>query len=269
MTRWLAIVFLSPWIALAQPQMMFAPFMAPAAGTAVLPLNDVTNLSGYPISSFYLPSSAGYVTNTNVRLLDYSTNQWHMTNSEAGGKWPVRQVSVSGINSKDSILFDGADDYLNSVLFTNGARMEIVMVFRYNDVTNSSAQYMLNGKGAASYTIRQHTDAKFYTSATSFMTIGETITNKWYVLDVVCNGGSGLQTYTNNVSANSTVAAQSKTQNGMTFGADNFLGNCGPLDLALLVTYGNADQTFALPGTNTTARTAVYSALTNYFNLAP
>ena len=241
------------------------------SGGGTSPLNDVTNLAGYPMLAFYLPSATGYVTNGGVAtLVDFGPNAWHMTNAAATSLWPVHQISIAGINNHDSVLFDGANDYLNSVIYTNGAKHEIIMVFRYNGVTNASVRYFYDGRAALGHKAGQWTAGQLFYGSSSLTITGELLTNRWIVFDFVMGEtGVGSYGYTNNVSAGGTAIAQTKTQAGMVLGADHFISAWTPLDLALMVTYGSTDSSVPLPGTNTTARTAIFNALTNYFNLSP
>lgn len=116
-------------------------------------------------------------------------------------------------------------------------------------------------------------------ATTGLLNIGATTfdiaanTNKWMVWDFAYSAAFGSPhssyCYTNNAVA-ATDDGNAYVGNGFTLSSDGgFFGDTAPCNVAFLVIYGATTGSSNIPGTNTTARTSVFSALTNYFNLSP
>lgn len=268
--KWI-ILLLSVLCAQAQQPFIIGMMSQQQAATAS-PFNNVTNLAGYPVSAFYVPTLA-YVTNSSpnyVQLTDLWTNAWHLTNEGAASSWPVRQIAA--LNNHDTVLFDGSSCYLESVNFQiaqSSASFEIILVARYDNVASGGSAYFWDLPGNPTATrMKKHSDQTLVTTINNGTdVVAGFVTNKWMVWDVVAPLAGNTSVYTNNVLAVSGGGSASPTTaGGLMVGA--FAPVPGTLfsriNVAAIVTFTNA-----IPGTNSTARASVFSALTNYFNISP
>jgi hypothetical protein len=232
-------------------------------------LNDVTNYLGYPALAIYIVSTNNYVTNAGmVQLTDLGTNAFHFTNSTAA-KRPIRQIASSDINGKDSILFNGTSAFLRSITYTSQIPHEILMVMKWSDTTNGSYRTILDGyDGTVSQNSSKVPSGLLrFRSSGSYSETPSIVTNKWMVWDFIVTPTANYL-YTNNSLAATDVNTQTRSMNGFTIGSSaNASEFFSPLNLALLVSFGATNGDCTLPGTDITARNAMFTALTNYFKL--
>lgn len=268
--KWL-ISFVFCLTASAQiPPRVMQDYLKALPGSTTSVFNDVTNLSGYPPIAFYFPGDSygsGYWTNgTTATFSDSWTNAWHLTTDQATS--PTRQHNVLGINGHDSVLWNGTSSRMKSASFTTSVNSEIAMVMRWNDATNGNNRWVIADANADAIAVYQNSGKLKLLNGTS--AIATLTTNKWIVYEFVSltnssDGSLGAIIYTNGVLAASTAASALNHYSGIVVGADHWLiEQWSPIDIALIVAYSGAT-----PGTNSTARTKLVSALTNYFNLSP
>ena len=77
--------------------------------------SPTNNTDGTVALAWYVASD--FYTNTYVYLPDRGANAWHLTNQAASGKWPT--YNATGLNGLPTLSFDGVDDYILSVVYTN------------------------------------------------------------------------------------------------------------------------------------------------------
>lgn len=233
-------------------------------------LNDVTNLAGYPCLAFYLPSSAGSVSSngTTGETLTDLMGSYNLANGNnySSAKLPLTNCYLNG---KAALMYTSYKCYLTNSSFSITQPIEAVMVisnwgdasltrYLFNDMVSGSVAQILNGSDNTMKLVGVNTLAAY--------TIP---TNEIVIIDAIFNGtGTASAIYTNNVLMKAGSTGIGNSMSGLTLGGKYQLGGGGiSAALGAAAFYGNAAGTGAIPGTNTTARTAVYNALKGYFGL--
>jgi hypothetical protein len=234
------------------------------------PLNDVTNLAGYPPIAVYLPTVSGsYVSNTSpnrVTLLDLWTNSWNLTNLTAA-HYPIQQ-------SDGSIAFNASQSQsLLCSAFTNTLPAEYLLVVKLNGIaTNAQDRYLFSSFSASarhySYISTSGNALLGDNNAMTWATASTLVTNKIIVIDfAVGSTNVNIQCFTNNVQANVSGQNQTGQMQGLAIGTDHFLTEkYGSFQLYAMVVYGGGNP---IPITNTVARGRVFASITNFIPLSP
>ena len=185
-------VFLFPFFSCAQLQVLLS-------GRSTLPSkespwdNYPTNITGYPAYTWFV--AHGHFGDARWTNLS-GTVGLDLTN-EIVGAVPSLQTNV--INSRDALLFDGIDDYLSCVNYTSAQPHEVWMVLC--DTNNGSGKYYFD---CDSFTpTRQYLRNSIYSGyylngGAGISATNSLVTNSWFILSVVLNGGSSA-IFSNNV----------------------------------------------------------------------
>lgn len=234
-------------------------------GVSASPIESLaTNQSGYPVLAWF--KAENYSTNTTPIWTESWTNGWHLTNLSAASFWPTRRDA--DVNGYSSVRFEQAagvlTNYLKNAAYTSAQPHEVWMVIRPHhagalgflfDSVVSSARNQLAATADKKYDI--------YAGTADIQSAGNAVyTNSWVILDSVFLGASSIL-YTNNVTC-AAGNAGANAINGLTVGARYGISSPAWFDVAEVISYGG---TFAIPGTNTVARSNVHYYLKTKYGL--
>lgn len=196
--------------------------------------NGVDNTSasfdpGSVFMAYWKPSAADYTTNAGLTTLtDLNSGAYPLTNTTAAGL-PTR--IAAGIDSQDYLSFDGASDYLRTVLLTNAQPWQLWTVLAYLggtgaeawfDGTTASSSIWINGN------LRVSAGANLDAASGSTATI----TNRWLLYQFTLNSTSS-SAKTNGVNISSGNAG-SNARDGFIIGALAGLNFNGPIQVAFV-----------------------------------
>lgn len=166
-------------------------------------------------------------------------------------------LSPSG---KTVLYFESANKYLRGALTcSNPPPYEVIMaVCVTNNFTNLMFFFCTHGSPYAG--LYNSTASTIKYNGAPNPAFCPSITNKWFVLDFVCENNTGTL-YTNNVLTTSSALTAPVAMYRMDMGYD---AGSPIMLVGDLIVYTNT-----LPGTNTTYRYNVFNYLTNYYGIAP
>lgn len=189
-------------------------------------------------------------------LKDKSSNAKNATQATSGFR-PL--LKTADKNGKNTLLFDGVDDYLQSATWTVSAQpWTVFIVFQYLDNTgrpifSGVSKRNLLGAGLTTFRIYADTGADFANT-----TVNEDA--NWHIAKIVFNGASS--TFAFDGAADTTFAASPGTggSEGVTMGAYETLNLWGNVKIAEMFIYASTvssgDSTSAFSYLNT--KWAVY-----------
>lgn len=233
------------------------------SGIVTLATNSIP---GYPALTLFYPSS--YVTNggNSVSMTDLGPHGYHLTNNATSAAWPTSMPNT--LNGYPVLSFDGVANYLQNTIYTSGLPHEVVIVCSLtNGVDN---RVVVGGTLSSPYNsfYKYGSNMRFAVYAGSGSPIISTVnSNRLMVFDFMVMGSASSAFYTNNVLAASGDCGNFAAK-GMLVGVNRLFtpATFMPMQIALIATYGEGNP---IPGTNTVARTQVYSIITNMFKLSP
>jgi len=235
-------------------------FKPPGGAPAIESL--ATNQAGYPVLAWY--KSPNYGTNTYPIWTDSWTNSWNLTNMTGGAGSPT--MTLNAINGYPSVDFNADNTtYLRTALYASAQPHEVFLVLQPS--TYVSGHHIFDGTGSASRNgfWKQTTGQNcwsIYAGTVMSAPINSWITNQWFIMDLIYLGSSS-GFYTNNVLLKSADAGANASA-GITVGARYGLTFPGTFSLAEVISYGGG---YAIPGTNTVARSNVWYYLKTKYAL--
>ena len=243
-------------------------FVVPPPATSA-PAFSPTNIAGVQNLSWWV---ADNITGTNSggsisNWADAGASPMPLTNLAASTSWPV--ISNSFLNGHAIAHFDGVADYMKSVNYTSAQPHEVIIVANWWGA--SALDYYFDGIDATKHHYLRYNPPFLAFKGGTDQNVTPTLPfNQWWIIDVLFNGtSSGV--FTNNVSIGPRNAGTVVNQ-GIVLGAIGAVnGYYGPIDVAEVLTYGGTLGTVDTAGTFATSadRTAIYSYLTNKYNIAP
>lgn len=257
MTRFLALALLLVASSVrAQYDLTRPEFLAGlAAGAPFDPLNF-----GNPVANWPGDNSIFFGTTNGIRTLtDRGPNHYDLTNAFPGGGQPT--ALTNSLNGHTTVSFDGVNDFLWSVPYTNQQPAEWWLVMKS---TQPQAQCSFISGGNASFKPRLQSISSgpyvFYQYAGTNVLGPDSIaasSNRWLIFTVVWDGGNS-SVLTNNVLYFSGSAGL-MTCSQLLVGSDAGPSLSARFELAELATFN---------GTNTPAsRTALYNGFKNKYGL--
>ena len=207
----------------------------------------LTNFSG--CVAWYDPEISPLNTNaTVITLSDLGPFGYHLTNGSAASTWPI--TKSAGLNGFATLLSAGKN--IRSQTLSASQPVDCFLVAA---LTNNSARVYFDC--AAAFTFNSH---QIQMNAGSTLVAGyfaAGTTNTWLVWNFTFNGASS-NARTNNTVTGSTGNAGSASLSGLAIGSQRSLNFAASLEWATFAIFTNLDSA---------GRTAIFSALTNRYNL--
>lgn len=261
--RWIALVCLVPLLAFGQARRMM---MQPMLSVPGVSSNFWATNYGTPIASWiadnavYIPSSSNICTN----LPDVWVNGYNLTNPVVS-KAP--QTLTNSLNGHHTLLFDGVDDFLRCVNFTNQNPAEYWIVGKFSQGTNGVNAYWFSGNSTtvAHRFYKPASDKFLMFSGSNVLTDNpiDTLTNRWLVFCVSLGPVGGMFTNTVLLKAGNTGITNCS---GLHLGSGDARQDNGRIEVAEFAAYGIVSGS---AGTNSTAtRSLIYSGFTNKYGVA-
>ncbi len=194
----------------------------PVVTASSAPSFVATNLDGYPCYAFYFASNAYYTTASGLATwanLSSGGSALDLTNKSSGtASQPGYRTTA--YNNHPALLFDGADDYLRSTVHSLTQPFEIWLVTTVTNHANAIKHYWDDDANSSRYFAYQSADHSTfsYSAGTAVNQPVYYLSNKLFVITVVCNGASS-QFYTNNVKVGADANAGTGAGTGLTLGS--------------------------------------------------
>jgi hypothetical protein len=160
-----------------------------------------TNIAGFPANGWWVGDNAKSSTSTNAvglvtNWLDWSGNGYNLTNLVANSE-PT--ISNNCLNAHSVLSFDGSNDLLRNVPFTNtqastGSEFVMVVLFKWAD---ASLHYIFRDN--VGYALSRLPTTGYYGCFGNSPTVGPSVTNTWLVLAARTLANAYTYIYTNSV----------------------------------------------------------------------
>jgi hypothetical protein len=271
MMRYLTLLLLSGALALGQNVTNFtlgnritlgdkqSQIYGAAGGASYSP----TNVAGFNVAAWYRASD--YITNGGtVELPDRTGKSQKMTQASIA-KAPI--YNATGLNGLPTINFLSAQGMKVVTGATNNP-YEVVLVLKWNDAGIADFQYIFSDGTATRpmFGFNSLVRDKLFDLDYSITDSGfASTTNKWLVLNLVWLGTNSVTAYTNMNQFVRATAVTSRVLTGWSIGERAAAGRYSKFELAEMLIYAGS----GMPHSNTTARTDLFTYLTNRYAITP